>query len=122
MTQSILVPVTVFTAIVVILAAVVLAAREWLSPSGSVTVTVNRHRSVDVNRGSQLLWALCEHGIFLPAACGGRGSCGQCRICVSKGGGQMLPTESASISRREANEGMRLACMLTVYEDLERFR
>jgi Na+-transporting NADH:ubiquinone oxidoreductase subunit F len=119
MSQAILLPVLVFTAIVVALSAVVLAASAWLSPSGVVTVTVNRHRRLQVAAGSRLLWALSEHDIILPAACGGRGTCGQCRVRVAEGAGQLLPNEAALISPRDADRGARLACSLSVFEDLD---
>lgn len=118
MLVDIVVPAVIFTAIVVVLSASVLAARAWLVPAGTVAILVNGRRTLDVRAGQKLLWALAGQGIFLPAACGGRGTCGQCRVVVEGGGGSLLPTESAHIGRREAALGTRLACMLSLREDL----
>lgn len=115
---EILIPVTVATGLVLILSAIVLAARGMLMPRGTATVTVNEHQQFEVRRGERLLWALAGNGVLLPAACGGRGSCGQCRVTVVKGGGPLLPVETALISRRKAAAGARLACMVRVRRDL----
>ncbi|HSG66444.1 MAG TPA: NADH:ubiquinone reductase (Na(+)-transporting) subunit F, partial [Gammaproteobacteria bacterium] len=115
---QILAPVLVLTAIVLGLAGFVLLARSWLEPRGLVEIDVNGERRLEVNAGNQLLWALAEHAIYLPAACGGRGTCGQCRVTVRSGGGSALPTEAAHISSADAEAGMRLACMVKVREAL----
>ena len=108
----------IFTAVVVLLAAVVLLVKNRLIPVKQVTITVNQQRSLEVTSGDRLLWTLAEAGIYLPAACGGRGSCGQCRLFVNSGAGPMLPTERNHISSRAAARGERLACMVTVQDDL----
>lgn len=115
---SIIVPVVLFTSIVVALSLVVLAARYWLVPSELVTIEVNGRRTVEVAVGQKLLFALAGQGIFLPAACGGRGTCGQCRVIVERGTAPPLPTEAAHVSRQDAALGTRLACMLSVRDDL----
>lgn len=109
---------SLFTAIVLVLSAVVLAARHWLLPRGAFAVDLNGRRTIEVAAGDKLLWALAENGVYLPAACGGRGTCGQCRVTVLDNATPRLPTEATHISRREAEEGMRLACMTTVRRDL----
>lgn len=109
---------TLFTGIVVLLAAVVLLARRALVPEQAVTISVNRQRTFTTTSGERLLRSLAEAGILLPAACGGRGSCGQCRVRVTGGGGPMLPIETEHLTRHDAAAGARLACMVTVYQDL----
>ena len=107
-----------FTAIVLALVGVILLARSRLVPSGSVDVTVNDERSVTTPVGLKLLNALGNAQLFVPAACGGGGTCGQCRVKVFEGGGTLLPTEAAHINKREAAEGTRLACQLVVKEPM----
>jgi Na+-transporting NADH:ubiquinone oxidoreductase subunit F len=111
--------VALFTGIVMTLVAGVLLARRLLLPSGEVRVLVNQGRSVPARRGEKLLAALHSAGIRVPASCGGKGICGQCRVQVSSGGGAVLPTEAARLARREMRQGVRLACMVTVRDDLE---
>jgi Na+-transporting NADH:ubiquinone oxidoreductase subunit F len=107
-----------FTTIVVALTGAVLFARWLLVPSGEVSILINDSRSFIVPVGDKLLWTLAGQGVHLPAACGGRGSCGQCRLIVERGGAEPLLTESAQISRRDLAKHVRLACMVTVRDDL----
>jgi Na+-transporting NADH:ubiquinone oxidoreductase subunit F len=116
---QIAIPVAVFTSIVLALAAVVLVARRQLEPSGIVSIDLNGgQRRIDVEAGGTLLFRLAEHGIFLPAACGGRGTCGQCRVTVRSGAGPALPTEAIHFSAAESRAGARLACLLKLREPL----
>lgn len=115
---QLVVPVVVFTVVVVMLSLLVLAARQWLAPGGMVQIVVNGQRRLTASAGGRLLGTLARNDIFLPAACGGRGTCGQCRVIVRQGGRPLLPTEASHISRRDAAEGARLACMFVVREDL----
>jgi len=112
MPAQIIVPTVVFTGLVLLLAIVVMLARRQLEPAGVVRIEVNRRRSFEVDAGGKLLWALAANGIYLPAACGGRGTCGQCRVTVSSGSVPLLPTEEAHIDAADARAGVRLACML----------
>ena len=116
---EIIVPTIVVTAITLLLAALVLAARRWLTPVESVDIRINHRRTVQATAGQKLLRALDANGIYLPAACGGRGSCGQCRIRVEHDAGRLLAIEASHISRSEAARGTRLACLLTLRDDLE---
>ncbi|MDH3592489.1 MAG: NADH:ubiquinone reductase (Na(+)-transporting) subunit F, partial [Planctomycetota bacterium] len=84
-----------------------------------VTIRVNRDREFVVRPGDRLLTTLAGEGVFLPAACGGGGTCGLCRVRVHAGGGAILPTERANIQRRDAGRGYRLACQVRVKQDLE---
>jgi Na+-transporting NADH:ubiquinone oxidoreductase subunit F len=116
--QEIVLGVTLFTSIVIALAVLILLARSRLVPSGDVTITVNGERNIAVPVGGKLLNALTAKELFLPSACGGGGTCGQCRVTVLEGGGALLPTEASHISKREATEGKRLACQVAVDEDM----
>lgn len=113
-----LLPVAVFTAIVMLAVAAVLAVRTAMVAGGTATVTVNDTRAVDVPTDVKLLWGLADAGIHVPAACGGRGTCGQCRVLVREGAGKALAIEAARIARRDLARGMRLACQVAVREDL----
>ena len=103
-----------FIAIVLSLVAVILVVRARLIPKGEVNVVVNGARTVSAQLGTKLLTALSDTGIQLPSACGGVGTCGQCRLRVLDGGGATLPTELAQIGRREVARGTRLACQVVV--------
>ena len=113
-----LLAIALFTAIVMTLVGVVLLARAWLLPTGDVVVTVNEGREIPARRGETLLRALHAAGVHIPAGCGGKATCGQCRVRVVAGAGDVLPTEAALLARREVARGVRLACQVTVREDL----
>lgn len=108
-----------FTGIAMALVLVILVARSRLIPAGGVIVRINDKRSVQVPIGVKLLTALERAGLRLPSACGGRGTCGQCKVQVRKGRGAATPVESALLSRREISSGTRLACQLTIHGDLD---
>lgn len=111
--------VAVFTGVIMLLAGVIVAARSVLVVSGNVTVSINENaRELTVSVGQKLLTALADHGVFLPSACGGRGTCGQCRVTIDQGGGPLLPTERALVTPKQAAEGERLACQLPIKEPL----
>ncbi len=112
--------VLIFTIIVMILVAVILVARSWLIPPGEVTLNINNDpdKSLSVNPGDKLLGVLGNHDIFIPSACGGGGTCAQCRVKIKSGGGDILPTETAHINKREAKEGYRLSCQVNVKQDM----
>ncbi|MGD8339195.1 MAG: NADH:ubiquinone reductase (Na(+)-transporting) subunit F [Gammaproteobacteria bacterium] len=112
------VPVAVFTAVVILLSLLVLVARHWLAPAGAVQIVVNGQRRFSAEAGSRLLGTLSRNGIYLSAACGGRGTCGQCRVFVRAGSRPLLPTEASHIGRQDAERGARLACMFTLREDI----
>jgi Na+-transporting NADH:ubiquinone oxidoreductase subunit F len=111
---EILLGVLLFTAIVVFLSAVVIAARSRLVPAGSAAITINGKRTITARIGDRLLGALADTGINLPAACGGAGTCGLCRVLVLEGGGAVLPVERALFTRRDLRGGARLACQQVV--------
>jgi Na+-transporting NADH:ubiquinone oxidoreductase subunit F len=108
-----------FTAIVLSLVAIILIARSKLVSSGDVTIDINGERKVTVAAGSKLLNTLASNGVFLSSACGGGGTCAQCKCIVKSGGGEMLPTEESHFTKREAKEGWRLSCQTPVKQDME---
>jgi Na+-transporting NADH:ubiquinone oxidoreductase subunit F len=109
-----------FTVVILTLVFVLLAAKSRLQPEGEVDVIINDdpENTLRVQRGETLLGTLSANEIFIPSACGGKGTCGVCDVKVSRGGGALLPTEVAHISPREAREGKRLACQVKVKEDM----
>ncbi len=111
--------VAVFTAVMLALVAIILLARARLVPTGNVNIGINEERSITTSVGGKLLTALADVKIFIPSACGGGGSCGQCRVKVFEGGGEILPTETSLITKREAAEGERLSCQVVVKGDMK---
>ncbi|ATN01467.1 NADH:ubiquinone reductase (Na(+)-transporting) subunit F [Proteus hauseri] len=113
--------VVMFTLIVLVLTALILFAKSKLVNTGDISVEVNGdpEKSFDAPAGDKLLNVLSNEGIFISSACGGGGSCGQCRVKVLEGGGDILPTELSHINKREAKEGCRLACQVNVKNNLK---
>lgn len=96
-----------------------LFTKEKLSPSGPVTITINNEKKIQVNSGGTLLTTLSNEKIFLPSACGGGGTCVQCLCNVDSGGGEALPTETPHFTRKQIQEGVRMACQVRVKQDME---
>ncbi len=119
MGMTIILGVTMFTVIVLALVLVILGARSRLVSSGDVTIEVNGEKTITVPAGGKLLQTLSESDLFLPSACGGGGTCAQCKCIISEGGGAMLPTEENHFTRREAEEGWRLSCQTAVKGDMK---
>ena len=117
--QEISVAVALLTVIVMALGTLILMARSRLVPSGNVTIGVNGERDLTVSVGDKLLNVLTAQGLFLPSACGGGGTCGQCKVRVLEGGGDLLPTEKSHVNKRAAAAGQRLACQVSVAGDME---
>jgi len=91
-----------FTVIVLVLVALILFAKSKLVPSGNVKISVNGEKDLEVPAGGKLLGVLADNGLFVPSACGGGGTCAQCRVKIHDGGGSILPTEESHITKREA--------------------
>ncbi len=110
-----------FTLVILGLVCVLMAAKAKLVSSGEVAITINDdpEHTLKANAGGTLLDTLSQNGIFIPSACGGKGTCGVCRVKVLEGGGAILPTEEGHISRGEAREGERLSCQVKVKNDLK---
>jgi len=121
MNAEIVLGVVMFTVVVLALVAVILAARSKLVSSGEVAININNdpEKSIKVAAGGKLLQTLAGAGIFVPSACGGGGTCAQCKCQVLDGGGSMLPTEESHFTMREAKEGWRLSCQVAVKQDME---
>lgn len=119
MNLEIILGVGMFTAVVLALVGFILAARARLVSTGDVTIDINGEKSVTVPAGDKLLQTLANAGLFLPSACGGGGTCAQCKCVVTDGGGSMLPTEESHFTKREAKEGWRLSCQTPVKQDMK---
>ena len=108
----------VFLAVIILLVIVLLIAKRYLVASGNVKVTLNGDKEMEVASGGSLLSAMANAGVFLPSACGGKGSCGQCKCQVLEGGGEILPTETVHFSRKQQKDHWRLGCQVKVKGDL----
>jgi len=115
---EIVVSVVLFTSILLVLTLLILWVRQKLVPYGDVNININDALDIRARTGHRLLEVLADHQVFLPSACGGGGTCGLCRVLVYTGGGSLLPTEASLISKREAAAGERLACQVTVTQDM----
>jgi len=118
--SEILTGITLFTAVMLVVVGVLLAAKRKLVAQGDVSIVINDDpaKTLKVASGGTLLGTLAERKIFIPSACGGKGACGVCDVIVREGGGELLPTETGYISRGEAKRGHRLACQVKVKRDL----
>ncbi|HBC7418739.1 NADH:ubiquinone reductase (Na(+)-transporting) subunit F [Serratia marcescens] len=119
--MEIILGVAMFTTIVMVLVLLILFAKSKLVNTGDITVEINGDldKSFHAPAGDKLLNVLSSQGIFVSSACGGGGSCGQCRVVIKEGGGDILPTELSHINKREAKEGCRLACQVNVKQNLK---
>lgn len=110
--------IALFTAIILVLVFVILAARSRLVSTGHVSVIVNDDKELAMPVGGKLMQGLADEGILIASACGGGGTCGQCRVRVLSGGGAILPTETSMINKREAADHQRLSCQVAVKQDM----
>ncbi|OOE90988.1 NADH:ubiquinone reductase (Na(+)-transporting) subunit F [Salinivibrio sharmensis] len=119
--MDIILGVVMFTLIVLALVLVILFAKSKLVPTGDVTIDINDdpEKAIVTQPGGKLLGALAGAGVFVSSACGGGGSCGQCRVKIKEGGGDILPTELDHITKGEAREGERLSCQVAVKQDMK---
>ena len=109
----------VFLVLTLLLVIVLLVAKHYLVPSGNVKININNGtKELDVASGNTLLNTLHENGVMLSSACGGKGSCGQCKVQVTEGGGQILPTEVPHFSRKEQMDHWRLGCQVKVKDNM----
>ena len=118
MELEIILGVVMFTVIVLALVFIILGARAKLVSSGNVKIMINGEREVETEAGGKLLQTLAANNIFLSSACGGGGTCAQCKCVVKSGGGEMLPTEASHFTKGEAREGWRLSCQTPVKQDM----
>ena len=115
----ILASIGVFLVTILVLVIILLVAKKFLVPSGKVKLTVNGENTLEVESGSTLLNTLAVNNVFLPSACGGKGSCGQCKCQVIEGGGEILPSEVSHFSRKQQKDHWRLGCQVKVKGDME---
>ncbi|WP_372920606.1 NADH:ubiquinone reductase (Na(+)-transporting) subunit F, partial [Salegentibacter sp.] len=111
--------VVVFLVLILLLVSILLGAKAKLAPSGPVTININGEKDMEVGSGGTLLSTLGDNKLFLPSACGGGGTCVQCKCIVSEGGGTILPTEKPHFTRKEIAQGWRLGCQVKVKEDMK---
>ena len=117
--EVIIASVIVFLVLILLLVTILLGAKAKLVPSGPVTINVNGEKDLEVGSGGTLLSTLGENKLFLPSACGGGGTCMQCKCIVSEGGGSILPTEEPNFTRKEIADGWRLGCQVKVKQDMK---
>ena len=120
MMAAALIGVIFFTSLILLLVILLNFAGSKLLPQGDVQIEINddKEKSITVRPGSTLLSVLSGNEIFLPSACGGQGTCAQCKCQVIDGGGDILPTETGHISRKEAADHWRLACQIKIKQDI----
>ena len=117
-TQLIFASIAVFLSVMLILVIVLLVAKKYLVPSGNVKLTINGENTLEVESGSTLLNTLAVNGIYLSSACGGKGSCGQCKCQVIEGGGEILPSELPHFNRKQRQDHWRLGCQVKLKGDM----
>ncbi len=117
-TSLILSSIGVFLGIILTLVIILLVAKRFLSPGGKVMVTINGKDKIEVEQGGNLLATLSANDIYLSSACGGKGSCGQCKCQVPEGGGEILDSERGHFTRKQVKENWRLACQCKVKNDI----
>ncbi|MBQ8773456.1 MAG: 2Fe-2S iron-sulfur cluster binding domain-containing protein, partial [Muribaculaceae bacterium] len=117
-TLTITAGVVIFLVITLFLVAILLIAKKYLVQSGDVTITINDDTKIKAQSGKTLLSTMSDQNIFLSSACGGKGSCGQCKVQVFDGGGEILPTEKVHFSRKQIKDHWRLGCQVKVKEDM----
>ncbi|CAM9926866.1 unnamed protein product [Chrysoparadoxa australica] len=117
--MEILLGVGMFTVVILALVLIILLAKSRLVASGPVNLNINDEKDVKVSAGGKLLNVLADQKLFVSSACGGGGTCGQCKVKVLEGGGEILQTELSHITKREAREGVRLSCQVNVKQDMK---
>ena len=116
--MEIILGIVLFTLIIMSLVFIILGAREKLVSTGDVSININDEKTIHTPAGGKLLGALADSDLFVSSACGGGGTCGQCRVKIFEGGGSILPTEESHITKREAAEGQRLSCQVAVKQNM----
>ena len=117
--MEILLGIGFFVGIILLLVICIQIAKKVLVPSGDVKIIVNEQKEIVVPTGGKLLGALAENKIFVSSACGGGGTCAQCKVKIHSGGGDILATEQSHINKKQEREGERLSCQVTVKQDME---
>ena len=117
--MTIIVSIVVFLILILLFVGILLLAKNRLTPSGNVKIVINDDKELETPRGGSVLSTLQSKGVFLSSACGGGGTCGQCRLQVLDGGGEILPTETGFFNRRQIKDHWRLGCQTKVKNDLD---
>ena len=120
MIKTILASAAIIAIVTLILVALLLVVKAYITPKGTVKISINDgKKELDVTPGGNLMGTLAEQKIFLPSACGGKANCGQCKVIVEEGGGEILPTEVGFFNRKQIKEGWRLGCQVKVKDNLK---
>ena len=120
MTPTILASIAVIVVVTLLLVVLLLFVKARITPQGTVRIDINNgKKTLEVNPGGSLMNTLADQKIFLPSACGGKANCGQCKVQVLEGGGEILPTETGFFNRKQIKEGWRLGCQVKVKDDLK---
>ena len=120
MTQVIISAIVITVLVTLILVVLLLWVKAKITPSGTVKIDINDGKRVlDVPQGGDVMHTLADQGIFLPSACGGKANCGQCKVQMIEGGGEILETEKGQFNRKQIKAGMRLGCQVKVKENLK---
>lgn len=117
--MTVILGVAIFTGVVAALVWLIVAARSQLVSTGDVSIVINDQKTISIPAGGKLLNALADEGIFVSSACGGGGTCAQCKVNVLEGGGDILPTEKTHINKKAEREGCRLSCQVAVKQDMK---
>ncbi|WP_438971388.1 NADH:ubiquinone reductase (Na(+)-transporting) subunit F [Methylophaga sp.] len=117
--MEIILGIVLFTLIIMALVFLILGARSKLVSTGDVEIVINDEKTIHTPAGSKLLGALADADMFVSSACGGGGTCGQCKVKIFEGGGSILPTEESHITKREAHDGDRLSCQVAVKQNMK---
>ena len=115
---AVLTSLVVFLVVIILLVIILLVAKKYLVASGNVKAVLNGEKEMEISAGGTLLGAMANAGVFLPSACGGKGSCGQCKCQVLEGGGEILPTEIVHFTRKQVKDHWRLGCQVKVKGDI----
>ena len=118
-TTTVLSSLAVFLIVILLLVIILIVAKKYLVPSGEVKIKINNDKEVTTEAGGNLLNTLAVNNIFLPSACGGGATCGECRCQVPEGGGEILPTEAVHFTRKEIKDNWRLGCQVKVKNDID---
>ncbi|AUZ85925.1 NADH:ubiquinone reductase (Na(+)-transporting) subunit F [Methylophaga nitratireducenticrescens] len=116
--MEIILGIVLFTLIIMVLVFVILSARSRLVATGDIEIIINDEKTIKTKAGGKLLGALADANLFVSSACGGGGTCAQCKVKIFEGGGSILPTEESHITKREAAEGDRLSCQVAVKQNM----
>lgn len=116
--MEIILGIVLFTLIIMVLVFVILSARSKLVATGDIEIIINDEKTIKTKAGGKLLGALADANLFVSSACGGGGTCAQCKVKIFEGGGSILPTEESHITKREAAEGDRLSCQVAVKQNM----